>query len=112
MVTGQILGVGDGASASFALAQTIGGFVGPVAGTSGVAAVYENGAALPGSAWSLVGGYAPSIVLATAPAAGAVISADFGVLWLCHFADDALDLEEFMAMLFALRAVKLQTARP
>jgi hypothetical protein len=111
-VTGQILGVGDGATTVFALAQTCGGYVEAVAGTSGVEAVYENGAALPGSAWSLVGGYTPTIVLADAPAPGAVISADFGALWLCRFADDALDLEEFMAMLFALRAVKLQTARP
>ncbi len=42
----------------------------PVAGTSGVSAVYLNGAALPSSAWSLAGGYAPAIAFAAAPAAG------------------------------------------
>ena len=71
-----------------------------------------DGAPLPASAWSCPGGYAPAIVLVSAPAAGALVSADFGVLWLCRFADDALDLEEFMATLFALGTVKLQTARP
>ena len=59
-----------------------------------------------------LGGYAPAIALADAAAAGALVSADFGVLWLCRFADDGLELEEFMAMLFALGTVKLQTARP
>jgi hypothetical protein len=33
-------------------------------------------------------------------------------MWLCRFADDGLDLEEFMAMLFALRTVRLRAARP
>jgi hypothetical protein len=109
---GQILGAGDATTTRFALARTIGGAIEPVAGTSGVSAVYLDGAPLPASAWSCSGGYAPAIVLATAPAAGALVSADFGVLWLCRFADDALDLEAFMAMLFALKTVKLQTVRP
>ncbi|MGA2492046.1 MAG: glycoside hydrolase TIM-barrel-like domain-containing protein [Roseiarcus sp.] len=111
-VTGQILGVGDGTTTRFALARTIGGAIEPVAGTSGVTAVTLDGAPLPNPAWSLIGGYAPAIQLASAPAAGALVSADFGVLCLCRFADDGLDLEEFMAMLFALGTVKLQTARP
>jgi hypothetical protein len=111
-VAGQILGVGDGTTTRFALARTIGAAVEPVAGTSGVSAVTLDGAPLPASAWSLSGGYAPAIALASAPAAGAQVSADFGVLWLCRFADDVLDLEEFMAMLFALGTVKFQTARP
>ncbi len=51
-VAGQILGVGDGATTRFALARTIGGAVEPVAGTSGVSAVYLDGAPLPASAWS------------------------------------------------------------
>jgi len=83
-----------------------------VAGTSGVSAFYLDGAPLPASAWSLIGGNAPAIALANAPAVGALVSADFGVLWLCRFADDVVDLEAFMAMLFALGTVKLQTVRP
>ena len=47
-----------------------------------------------------------------APAAGVAVSADFGVLWLCRFADDVADFEEFMAMLFGLQStLKLTTAR-
>jgi uncharacterized protein (TIGR02217 family) len=111
-VTGQILGVGDGSTTVFALARSFGTYTEPVAGTSGVAAVYENGVAILSSLYSVTSGYAPQIVFAAAPAAGVVVAADFGVLWLCRFADDALDFEEFMATLFALGVVKLTTARP
>ena len=62
--------------------------------------------------WSVSSGYSPDITFATAPGAGVTVSADFGVLWLCRFAEDALDLEEFMAMLFELQVVKLMTVRP
>jgi hypothetical protein len=110
--TGQILGAGDGATTSFPLVRSFGVYSEPVAGTSGVSAVYVDGAALPAAAWSATSGYAPAVQLATAPAAGATIAADFGVLWLCRFADDVIDFEEFMAMLFALKTVKLQTAQP
>ena len=40
------------------------------------------------------------------PGAGSRFRADFGVLWLCRFAEDVQDLEEFMAMLFALRTLR------
>jgi len=111
-VTGQILGVGHGSTTTFPLARSFGTYAEPAAGTSGVSAAYENGVALSGSLWSVTSGYAPQIVFATAPAAGVVVSADFGVLWLCRFADDALDFEEFMAMLFTLGVVKLTTVTP
>ncbi len=108
---GQALGVGDGSTTRFPLARSFGAYVEPVAGTSGVDAVYLNGAAAPASTWSLSTGIPPAIVFAAAPAAGVLVSADFGVLWLCRFADDALDLEEFMAMLFTLGVVKITTVR-
>lgn len=111
-VVGQVLGLGDGSTTQFALTRSFGTYAEPVAGTSGVAAVYLNGVALPGTLWSVSSGYAPTIVFTTAPAAGAVVSADFGALWLCRFAEDALDFEEFMAMLFTLGVVKLTTVRP
>jgi hypothetical protein len=110
--SGQTLGVGDGATASFPLMRSFGSYFEPVAGTSGVTAVYVNGAALPGSAWSVTPGYAPAILFASPPEAGAIVSADFGALWLCRFAHDVVDFEEFMAMLFELRIVKLVTTRP
>ena len=111
-VTGQILGLGDGSTTIFPLVRSFGTYAEPVAGTSGVTAVYENGVAISSSLYCVTSGYAPQIVFGAAPASGIAVSADFGVLWLCRFAEDIADLEEFMAMLWACRAVKLQTARP
>ena len=62
--------------------------------------------------WTVSGGYLPAITFATAPGAGVAITADFGVLWLCRFAEDAQDFEEFMAMLLALKTLRLSTVRP
>ena len=44
--------------------------------------------------------------------AGAAITADFGILWLCRFAEDVQDFEEFMTMLWTLQTVRLMTVRP
>ena len=110
-VSAQALGAGDGATTVFPLVRSFGGYTEPVQGTSGVTAVYLNGVAVDPSAYSVSSGYSPTIVFATAPAPGAAISAAFGLLFLCRFSDDLVDLEEFMTMLFALRTVKLQSVR-
>jgi uncharacterized protein (TIGR02217 family) len=110
-VTGQAIGVGNGSQTVFPLVASIGPYVGPVYGTSGVAAVYLNGVAEP-SGWYVSNGYLPALAFTSAPDASVTISADFGVLWLCRFAEDVQDFEEFMTMLWALRTVRLATVRP
>jgi uncharacterized protein (TIGR02217 family) len=111
-VGGQALGTGDGATATFPLVRTFGSYSEPVTGASDVRAVYFDGVTVSPSLYSATPGYGPAIAFATAPVAGVAISADFDLLWLCRFADDVLDFEEFMAMLFTLGVVKLQTVRP
>ena len=111
-LTGQPLGVADGTTERFPLVRSYSSYTEQVSGTSGVLAVYLNGAAQPSGTWTVTPGFAPAIVLSSAPQTGVVVAADFGVLWLCRFADDALDLEEFMATLFELRSVKFSTVRP
>lgn len=108
---GQQIGIGDGVTTTFPLVQWTGAYSELVDGTSGVSAVYLNGAS-EGSGWSVSSGWAPAIAFASAPAAGLPVAADFGVLWLCRFADDVQDFEEFLAMLFELKTLKLTTARP
>ena len=108
---GQLIGTGDGVTTTFPLMQSTGAYLETVDGTSGVSAVYLNGVS-QASGWTVSAGFAPAITFATPPAAGVKIAADFGVLWLCRFADDVQDLEEFMAMLFVLKTLKLTTARP
>ena len=93
------------------LVASIGSYIGPVYGTSGVATVYLDGVAQP-SGWSVSNGYLPALAFTSAPGAGVTISADFRVLWLCRFAEDVQDFEEFMTMLWSLRTVRLVTVRP
>ncbi len=107
----QALGVGDGSRTAFPLVASNGSYTGPVYGTSGVAAVYLNGVAEP-SGWSVSNGYLPAITFTTPPVAGAEVTADFSILWLCRFAEDVQDFEEFMTMLWTLRTVRLATVRP
>ena len=107
----QTLGVGDGVQTAFRLLAATGGAVEPVQAISGVSAIYLNGVASLGG-WSVSGGYAPSITFATPPGADVTVSADFGVLWLCRFAEDIADFENFSALLWRWGTVKLQTTRP
>jgi uncharacterized protein (TIGR02217 family) len=111
-VIGQPLGLGDGATTNFPLVRTFGTYTEPVAGTSGVSAVYLDGAAQTPPSYLVTTGYASEIVFASPPSVGAAVAADFGILWLCRFSEDIIDLEEFMAMLFELRMLKLQMVRP
>jgi hypothetical protein len=111
VATGELIGAGDGSQTVFPLAVSIGSYTGPVYGTPGVAAIYLDGAAQP-AGWSVSSGYLPAITFTAAPGTGASITADFGVLWLCRFAEDVQDFEEFMTMLWTLRTVRLVTVRP
>jgi hypothetical protein len=111
-VTAQPLGVADGEQTSFGFVRSFGDYTEQVAGVSGVSAVYLSGVAQSSNSWAVTGGFAPQIVFDSAPAAGVSVSADFGVLWLCRFATDVTDFEEFMATLFELRSVKFTTVSP
>ena len=110
-VTGQTIGTGDGSTTTFPLVASIGSYFGPVYGTSGAGAVYLDGVA-QASGWSVSASYLPAITFTTAPASGLAITADFGILWLCRFAEDVQDFEEFMSMLFEFGTVRLMTVRP
>lgn len=112
VVTGQGLGTGDGRRIAFPFMRSIGGYSEPVGGVSAVSAVYLNGTAQAPGSWSVTMGYAPAITFVSAPAVGAIVSADFEPLWLCRFEADQLDSEEVLAMLFALRSVKLVSVQP
>jgi hypothetical protein len=110
-VSGQALGVGDGAETTFPLVRSFGSYVEPVSGTSGPTVVYLNGVA-QSSGWTISSGYGPQITFATAPNIGVGISADFGAMWLCRFAEDVADLENFMSLLWNWRTIKFQSVRP
>ena len=107
----QLVGVGDGVTTSFPLQRTTGGFTEPLAGVASLSAVRVNGSPLTGGGWTLSDGYEPVLTLSTPPASGAQIAVDGVALWLCRFADDALDLEQFAYQLFELKSLKLITVK-
>ncbi len=110
-LAGQLVGVGDGVTTIFPLIALTGGRLEPVQATSGVGAVYLDGTP-QAIGWSVSSGYAPAITFAVAPGEKVAVTADFGVLWLCRFAGDVADFENFAALLWRWRTVKLQTTRP
>ncbi len=111
-LTGQLLGTGDGARTVFPLVcDWATGNSEPILATTGVGAVYLNGA-LQSVGWSASPGYAPAILFAEPPPSGVAVTADFGPLWLCRFAEDVADFENFMTLLWRFAMVKVQTVRP
>ena len=107
----QTLGVGDGSNTVFPLLAATGAASEPVQASGGVTGVYLNGVAQP-TGWSVAGGYAPALHFAAPPGAGVAVSADFNLLWLCRFAEDVADFENFQSLLWCWGTVKLQTTRP
>jgi uncharacterized protein (TIGR02217 family) len=104
------LGVGDGAQTRFVLTRAFGGFVETVQAIIGAPTISVNGAVFSAT------GYALSILPATItfaspPAPGAVLTADFTAAHLARFIDDDLDLEQFMANVWATQNLKLETVR-
>jgi len=90
--------------------RALGGFLEPVGWVTNIANVYVNGAAQPGSSYSLT---APnSLVFTTAPASGAVVSADFSYAFNCRFLEDQIDFEEFMSGLWKLDSMKFRSVKP
>jgi hypothetical protein len=110
-VWGQAIGTGNGATATFAFTNSIGGASITPASVS-VLNVYLDGRAQPSSAYVLnLTPLAPSVTFVAPPAVGVLISADFAWYFLCRFDDDSADAEEFMATLYALQSLKLITVR-
>lgn len=109
-VTGQGIGSGDGATPSFVMSRTFGGFNEPVGWVTSIANVYLNGVAQPSSSYVLE---APNTLgFYTAPGAGAVITADFSYAFQCRFLDDQMDFEEFMSNLWMLESMKFRSVKP
>ncbi|HUZ31501.1 MAG TPA: glycoside hydrolase TIM-barrel-like domain-containing protein [Xanthobacteraceae bacterium] len=107
----QLLGIGDGSTATFAFAVSLGAYALVPANVGAVSAVYLNGVTQAGAYTVNAEAMAPSLTFVTPPAAGIAVTANFHWSFLCRFDDDSEDVEEFMAALYALRSLKLRTVR-
>jgi uncharacterized protein (TIGR02217 family) len=108
-VVGQQIATGDGATTSFTMPRTLGGFVEPASWVTGIANVYLNGVA-QASGWSLT--TPNTLVFAAAPGSGVPITASFSFAFNCRFLEDSLDFENFMLSLWALGSLKFRSVRP
>jgi len=115
-VTGQLLGVGDGANTIFIGTRTIqtdyvDDYAEPVGAikASGLK-VYVDGVLQDASTYDLV---SPNVIqFHTAPAAGKNVRADYTWYFVCAFEDDMLDLMVNGRMIWSADSIKLVTVKP
>jgi uncharacterized protein (TIGR02217 family) len=106
---GQGIGTGDGATVSFQLVRSFGGFVEPILAPNVVSRVALNGVTQSAGSYTVNGWGTASpgtLVFNTAPGAGVAIAADFSFYFPCRFTVDQLNFEKFMATLYQLKKVE------
>ncbi len=111
-VTQGPLGVGDGTTTVFTLVRAVGEAVEPVGYVfpADLMSVFVAGVLQDPASYA----FAPpnTLTFNTAPAAGSQITASFRYYFICRFAADTQDFEEFMANLWSLHELKLTTVLP
>jgi uncharacterized protein (TIGR02217 family) len=108
--SGEIIGIGDGVATQFQLVRNIGGFKDIVQNIAGVPEIQVNGNELVITTDFSVSATG-MVTFVVAPAAAAVITANFLHLMRVHFVEDALDFENFMYQLYTLQQVELETVK-
>jgi uncharacterized protein (TIGR02217 family) len=108
-VTAQLIGFGDGTTQRFFLARTAFGFAQRIAGAAlnGIPTLSVGGLAQSPSAFS-IDNYG-MITFTGAPASGAAVTWTGAFYWICRFADDQLDLTQFMNNWWEVRSLKFAT---
>ena len=111
-VTMGAQGTGDGTTTVFTLQRTVGEAVEPVGYVfnADLSAVYVAGVLQDPTSYTFTS--PNTLTFNTAPAYGSQITATFRYYFICRFAADAQDFEEFMANLWTLHEVKLMTVIP
>jgi len=103
-VTGQLLGTGDGSTKTFQLITSYGGFAQPCYAPHVVSHVYVNG--VDSGGWSVAnwGSTTPGLVtLASAPAAGQSVTADFTYYYPVRFVDDQCKFSKFAKGMYEVK---------
>jgi len=111
-VTTGAQGIGDGTTTVFTLLRTVGEAAEPVGYVfnADFTAVYVAGTLQDPDSYTFT---SPNqLVFNTAPANGAQITATFRYYFICRFATDQQDFEEFMTNLWSLHELKLTTVIP
>jgi uncharacterized protein (TIGR02217 family) len=115
-VEGQQLGVGNGSNTVFTFLREVPlfapqpPFIEPVGQVepNGLN-VYLNGTLQSASSYTLT--WPNQVTFNSAPGAGVIVSADYAFYFVCRFAEDTLEFENFAKLLWKLGSVKLQTVK-
>lgn len=105
-VTAQAIGTGDGATTTFQLLRSYGGFAEPVAAAFGTTTAYVNGAAVTATFNSPSNGY---VTYATAPASGTALTWTGNYYFQCRFSKGTAEFDQFMSQLYKTKSVSLET---
>lgn len=101
-VVNQTFATGDGVTSSFALTRAYGGFVEPVQNLDGTPQIVVGGTPLAPTDFSILDGV---VMLATPPAAGAVLTWTGSFFYRVRFVNDHADFNQFMFELYELKQI-------
>jgi uncharacterized protein (TIGR02217 family) len=113
----QAEGTGNGTQTTFALYYTWGfgpftpSFTAPVGGIQILNTVYIDGVPQSASTYAL-DSTNTMLVFTSAPAVGAVITADFTFYYRCHFLADEMTYSQWAANLWEVKEVKFESVKP
>jgi len=112
-IQGQELGIGDGTTTVFQLLRAYGGFVEPIYNIKNppVPVVYLNDGPQNPSTYAISYIDSGLLTFTLAPAAAAVITADFGYYRRCIFQEDLSEFDKFMSQLWEHKGVKIETVK-
>lgn len=105
-VTAAAFGLGTGASSTYQLTRTWGGFVEPIYAPYGFT-IYEAGTPLNSGSYTL--GTDGAITLTAA--AGAALTWSGSFRWRCRFVNNLLDTEQIMHALYSAQGVQFRTTK-
>ncbi len=125
--TGQAIGIGDGATVTFPFVRSygLGAFVGTesvgTVNANAAVTIYVNGVAQTvfvnealqstGVTVNTITPCSSYMTFATAPAAGAVITASFQFLYYCRFKDDSYDFEKLAKNIWQAKKLTIFSLR-
>lgn len=108
-------GIGDGVTTTFQLWRSTAALGGGVVtyaeliqNVTALTGVYVNGVVASPGTYSQAN-YPATVTFNTAPANGAILAWAGSYSYLCRFAEDQMDFEEFLFNIWRLRSLKLET---
>lgn len=112
--TTQNIGTATGAQFNFPVVRSTGGYTEPVFYLNTVSAVYQNGTLVDPTGYTIIqtGPYGPdTIAFGTAPSNTTIITADFTFYFVCRFASDEPEFNEFLTNRWSVEAIEFESVK-